>query len=95
LIPVIDIITQKAGRVIYNGFPTGVEVCHSMQHGGPFPSTTDGRSTSVGTAAIYRFLRPVSYQDIPDELLPAALQNSNPLSILRLIDGSWKTDLIP
>jgi NADP-dependent aldehyde dehydrogenase len=95
LIPIIDIITQKAGRVIYNGFPTGVEVCHSMQHGGPFPSTTDGRSTSVGTAAIYRFLRPVSYQDIPDELLPEALQNSNPLSILRLIDGSWKTDLIP
>ncbi|WP_214226288.1 aldehyde dehydrogenase (NADP(+)) [Pedobacter sp. B4-66] len=95
LIPIIDIITQKAGRVIYNGFPTGVEVCHSMQHGGPFPSTTDGRSTSVGTAAIYRFLRPVSYQDIPDELLPEALQNSNPLSILRLIDGAWKTDLIP
>jgi len=95
LIPIIDVITQKAGRVIYNGFPTGVEVCHSMQHGGPFPSTTDGRSTSVGTAAIYRFLRPVSYQDIPDELLPEALQNSNPLSILRLIDGSWKTDLIP
>lgn len=95
LVSVIDIITQKAGRVIYNGFPTGVEVCHSMQHGGPFPSTTDGRSTSVGTAAIYRFLRPVSYQDIPDKLLPEALQNGNPLSILRLIDGSWKTDLIP
>lgn len=95
LIPIIDIITQKAGRVIYNGFPTGVEVCHSMQHGGPFPSTTDGRSTSVGTAAIYRFLRPVAYQDIPDELLPSALQNGNPLSILRLVDGSWKTDIIP
>nr|WP_068887021.1 aldehyde dehydrogenase (NADP(+)) [Pedobacter panaciterrae] len=95
LIAIIDIITQKSGRVLYNGFPTGVEVCHSMQHGGPFPSTTDGRSTSVGTAAIYRFLRPVSYQDIPDELLPEALQNANPLNILRLIDGSWKTDLIP
>lgn len=91
LIPIIDIITQKAGRVIYNSFPTGVEVCHSMHHGGPFPSTTDQRSTSVGTAAIYRFLRPVSYQDIPDEILPEALKNSNPLNILRLVDGSWKT----
>jgi 2,5-dioxopentanoate dehydrogenase len=87
--PVIDIITQKAGRIIYGGYPTGVEVCHAMQHGGPFPATTDGRSTSVGTAAIYRFVRPVAYQDFPDHLLPAALQNGNPLNILRLIDGQW------
>jgi len=89
--PVIDIITQKAGRLIYGGYPTGVEVCHSMQHGGPFPSTTDGRSTSVGTAAIYRFVRPLSFQDFPDQLLPAALQNDNPLNTLRLVDGEWTT----
>ncbi len=87
--PVIDIITQKAGRIIYGGYPTGVEVCHAMQHGGPFPSTTDGRTTSVGTAAIYRFVRPVAYQDFPEHLLPAALQNSNPLKIVRLVDGEW------
>lgn len=89
LAPVVDIITQKAGRVIYGGYPTGVEVCHSMQHGGPFPSTTDGRSTSVGTAAIYRFVRPVAFQDFPDHLLPESLRNDNPLSILRLVDGEW------
>lgn len=90
--PIINIITQKAGRVIFGGFPTGVEVCHSMQHGGPFPSTTDGRSTSVGTAAIYRFLRPVAYQNFPDTLLPEALQNANPLGILRLVDAKWTTE---
>ena len=89
LLPVIDIITQKAGRVIYGGYPTGVEVCHSMQHGGPFPSTTDARSTSVGTAAIYRFVRPVAFQDFPDHLLPEALRNNNPLNILRLVDSEW------
>ncbi|HLG41297.1 MAG TPA: aldehyde dehydrogenase (NADP(+)) [Chitinophagaceae bacterium] len=89
VVPVVDIITQKAGRVIYGGYPTGVEVCHSMQHGGPFPSTTDGRSTSVGTAAIYRFVRPVTFQDFPDHLLPESLRNDNPLNILRLVDGEW------
>jgi 2,5-dioxopentanoate dehydrogenase len=88
-LPVIELIAQKAGRVIYGGYPTGVEVCHSMHHGGPMPSTTDGRFTSVGTAAIYRFVRPVAYQDFPDRFLPAALQNSNPLNILRLVDGEW------
>lgn len=92
--PIVNIIAQKAGRIIYGGFPTGVEVCHSMQHGGPFPSTTDGRSTSVGTAAIYRFLRPVAYQNFPDNLLPAALQSANPLNILRLINGKWSTEKI-
>ena len=89
---VTDIIIQKAGRIIYGGYPTGVEVCHSMQHGGPFPSTTDARSTSVGTAAIYRFVRPVAYQDFPDDLLPEALQKANPLSLLRLVDGGWTKD---
>jgi NADP-dependent aldehyde dehydrogenase len=89
--PVIDIIAQKAGRLIYGGYPTGVEVCHSMQHGGPFPSTTDGRSTSVGTGAIYRFVRPLTFQDFPDQFLPEPLQNENPLNILRLVDGEWTT----
>lgn len=74
----------KAGRVVFNGFPTGVEVCHSMVHGGPFPATSDGRSTSVGTQAIYRFTRPVAWQDCPDALLPAALQSGNPKKIDRL-----------
>jgi len=90
--PIIHIITQKAGRLIYGGFPTGVEVCHAMQHGGPFPSTTDGRVTSVGTAAIYRFIRPVAFQDFPDAVLPDALKRANPLKLLRLLDGNWSTD---
>lgn len=92
--PLIGIITNKCGRIIYGGYPTGVEVCHSMQHGGPFPATTDGRATSVGTAAIYRFVRPVAYQSFPDHLLPEALQNKNPLNILRLVDGTWTADAI-
>lgn len=92
--PVVSIITQKAGRVIYGGYPTGVEVCHSMQHGGPFPATTDGRSTSVGTAAIYRFVRPVAFQSFPDHLLPDALKNANPLNISRLVDGNWTTERV-
>jgi NADP-dependent aldehyde dehydrogenase len=90
--PIIDLIVQKSGRIIYGGYPTGVEVCHSMQHGGPFPATTDARSTSVGTAAIYRFVRPVAYQDFPDHLLPESLQQSNPLDILRLVNGNWTKD---
>ncbi len=94
LVSIVQIITEKAGRVIYGGYPTGVEVCHSMQHGGPFPATTDGRATSVGTAAIYRFVRPVAFQSFPDALLPEALQNSNPLHLLRLVNGNWTTDAI-
>ncbi len=86
---IIAIIAQKAGRLIYGGFPTGVEVCHSMQHGGPFPSTTDARSTSVGTAAVQRFVRPIAFQDFPNHLLPDALKNENPLDLLRLVDGEW------
>lgn len=70
----LEILADKAGRVIFNGFPTGVEVAHAMQHGGPYPATTDSRSTSVGTAAIDRFLRPVAYQDVPEALLPADLK---------------------
>ena len=92
LLPVVSIITQKAGRVIYGGYPTGVEVCHSMVHGGPFPSTSNAASTSVGTGAILRFVRPVAFQDFPDDLLPDALKKDNPLNILRLVDGKWTTD---
>lgn len=83
----LHILATKAGRVIVNGFPTGVEVCHAMQHGGPWPATSDARFTSVGSAALERFVRPVCYQDLPDALLPPALQNANPLGIERLIDG--------
>lgn len=89
---IVDTIAQKAGRIIYGGYPTGVEVCHSMQHGGPFPSTTDAKFTSVGTAAIDRFVRPVAYQDFPDALLPDPLKNTNPLGISRLVDGTWTVD---
>lgn len=93
--PIINIITQKAGRVIYGGYPTGVEVCPSQHHGGPFPSTSDARYTSVGTAAIYRFVRPVALQDFPQHLLPEALQNDNPLNILRLVNGEWTKQPLP
>lgn len=83
----VDILSQKAGRLIFNGYPTGVEVAHAMTHGGPFPATSDGRSTSVGTRAIERFLRPICYQNFPDAALPAELQEGNPLQIQRLVDG--------
>jgi NADP-dependent aldehyde dehydrogenase len=83
----VSILERKAGRLIVNGFPTGVEVCPSMQHGGPYPATTDSRSTSVGTAAIERFARPVAYQNFPQQLLPADLQDGNPRGIWRLVDG--------
>ena len=83
----VGILEQKAGRVIFNGFPTGVEVGHAMVHGGPFPATSDGRSTSVGTRAGLRFTRPVCYQDFLDSALPDELKDGNPLGIWRLIDG--------
>jgi NADP-dependent aldehyde dehydrogenase len=85
LLPTLE---RKAGRILVNGWPTGVEVTHAMVHGGPWPATTDGRSTSVGTAAIERFLRPVCYQDMPDSLLPQALQDANPWRVSRLVDGN-------
>ena len=87
----IDILEQKVGRLVINGFPTGVEVCNSMVHGGPFPSTSDSKTTSVGTAAIYRFIRPVSYQNLPQELLPAELKDKNVLNIYRIINGERST----
>jgi NADP-dependent aldehyde dehydrogenase len=80
-------VVSKAGRVVFNGFPTGVEVAHAMTHGGPYPATSDGRSTSVGTRAIERFLRPVSFQNFPAAALPPELQEENPLRLPRLVDG--------
>ncbi|MGF7111680.1 alpha-ketoglutaric semialdehyde dehydrogenase [Pseudomonas laurylsulfatiphila] len=81
------LLEQKVGRILLNGYPTGVEVCDSMVHGGPYPATSDARGTSVGTLAIDRFLRPVCFQNYPDSLLPDALKNGNPLRIQRLVDG--------
>jgi alpha-ketoglutaric semialdehyde dehydrogenase len=84
----VEILTRKAGRLIFNGFPTGVEVGHAMQHGGPYPASTDSRTTSVGTAAIPRFARPVCWQDFPQAALPAELRDANQRGIWRLVDGS-------
>ncbi len=83
----IERLEEKAGRLLVNGYPTGVEVSDAIVHGGPWPATSDARGTSVGTLAIDRFLRPVCYQNYPDELLPDALKNSNPLNLMRLVDG--------
>ena len=83
----VQLTAGRAGRVIMNGYPTGVEVSHAMVHGGPFPSTADGRSTSVGTRALYRFVRPVCYQGFADAALPPSLQNANPLGLWRLVNG--------
>ncbi|MBT1685970.1 aldehyde dehydrogenase (NADP(+)) [Dawidia soli] len=85
-------LQKQCGRMIFNGVPTGVEVCKAMQHGGPFPATTDARFTSVGTDALYRFVRPFCYQDAPEALLPAELRNANPLQILRCVNNRWTTD---
>ena len=83
----VAILETKVGRLVFNSFPTGVEVCHAMVHGGPYPSTSDGRSTSVGTRAIFRFTRAVCYQGFPDNELPQELQDANPLGIWRMVDG--------
>lgn len=90
----IDILVQKAGRLVVNGFPTGVEVSHAMVHGGPYPATSDSRFTSVGTQAILRFARPVCYQDFPQAALPDELKNENPLGIWRLVDGAFTRDAL-
>lgn len=89
-----DLLTTKVGRLVINGFPTGVEVTHAMVHGGPFPASTDSRFTSVGTAAIARFMRPVCYQNYPQGLLPDALKDHNPLGLMRLINGTKTRDPI-
>jgi NADP-dependent aldehyde dehydrogenase len=82
----IALLETKVGRIIFNGFGTGIEVCAAMHHGGPYPATTDGQFTSIGPAGIYRFARPVCYQDFPDPALPEALREGNPLGIWRLVD---------
>lgn len=86
---VVDALQSRVGRILFNGVPTGVEVCSSMVHGGPFPASTDSRFTSVGTSAIKRWVRPVSFQDWPNTFLPKALQNENPLGIVRLEEGRY------
>ena len=91
----IAILENKVGRLVFNGFPTGVEVTHAMVHGGPYPSTSDGRSTSVGTQAIFRFTRLVCYQGFPDGALPDELRNSNPLGLWRMLDGQMTRDPRP
>jgi len=88
----MEILERKVGRLVFNGFPTGVEVSHAIVHGGPFPATSDGRSTSVGSMAIGRFTRPVCYQDFPNQALPTELQNRNPLGIWRMVDGNITRD---
>lgn len=87
-------LEQKSGRVIFNGYPTGVEVCHAMTHGGPYPAASYAGMTSVGTRAIARFVRPVCYQDVPDALLPDALKNGNPLGVVRLLNGVLGRDTV-
>lgn len=84
LLPLLEL---KAGRILFNGWPTGVEVSHAMVHGGPFPATSDSRTTSVGARAIERFLRPVAYQDVPKALLPTAIADGNPEGLWRRVDG--------
>lgn len=87
-------LTDKAGRIVWNGYPTGVAVTWAMQHGGPYPATTSAGHTSVGATAIRRFLRPVAFQSAPDALLPEALRDTNPLGIQRLVDGRWTREAI-
>jgi alpha-ketoglutaric semialdehyde dehydrogenase len=83
----IEILRNKVGRIVFNGYPTGVEVCHAMIHGGPYPASANSSTTSVGTQAIYRFARPVCYQDFPSGALPDELKDENPLGIWRMVDG--------
>ena len=90
----VPLLQRKAGRLLVNGYSTGVEVCDAMVHGGPYPATSDARGTSVGTLAIDRFLRPVCYQDYPDALLPDALKNANPLGLQRLVDGQHSREAL-
>ena len=90
----LPLLEDKVGRILVNGYPTGVEVCEAMVHGGPYPATSDARGTSVGTLAIDRFLRPVCYQNHADSLLPPALQNANPLGLRRLVNGEWSDQAI-
>lgn len=87
----LDAIESRAGRIVFNGFPTGVEVCHAIVHGGPYPATSDSRTTSVGSRAVLRFMRPVCFQNAPESLLPPELRDSNPGGVPRLVDGRLET----
>ncbi|MEP3209801.1 MAG: aldehyde dehydrogenase (NADP(+)) [Maribacter sp.] len=91
---VITALQNRVGRIIFNGVPTGVEVCPSMQHGGPYPASTDSRFTAVGTQSIKRWVRPFSFQNWPDDLLPNELKNANPLAINRSVNGKLNSDAI-
>jgi NADP-dependent aldehyde dehydrogenase len=91
---VVDALHTKVGRLIHNGVPTGVEVCTSMLHGGPYPASTDSRFTAVGIHAVKRWVRPVSYQNWPNSLLPLALQNDNPLQIMRTVNNTLSKEKI-
>ena len=90
----VAILEQKVGRLIFNGYPTGVEVASAMVHGGPYPATSDSRYTSVGSRAILRFVRLRCYQNFPQEALPEALRDDNPLGIYRLVDGLLTRDAV-
>lgn len=83
----VNVLRRKVGRLIFNGYPVGLEICHSIHHGGPYPATTHSHFTSIGTRAMHRFVRPVCYQDWPDSHLPMELQNANPRGILRIVNG--------
>jgi NADP-dependent aldehyde dehydrogenase len=91
---IVQSLEEKVGRIVLNGYPTGVEVNNAIVHGGPYPATTDPGTTSVGSAAIRRWVRMIAYQDTPDALLPPALQNDNPLGIERIVDGVRTRDPI-
>jgi NADP-dependent aldehyde dehydrogenase len=88
--PLVRALEKKVGRIIFNGFPTGIEVCPSMHHGGPYPAASHSFFTSIGTASIYRFVRPVCYQGFPEEALPELLKDSNPRGAMRIVDGELK-----
>ncbi|MDH7448019.1 aldehyde dehydrogenase (NADP(+)) [Aquimarina sp. 2201CG14-23] len=92
--PIIEALQNRVGRIIFNGVPTGVEVCAAMLHGGPYPASTDSRFTAVGIHSIKRWVRPFSYQSWPNDLLPDALKNENSLGILRLVNGKQTQDKI-
>jgi len=91
----LPLLARKAGRIVLNGVPTGVEVTHAMHHGGPWPAASDPRATSIGTAAILRFVRPVCFQDVPDAALPEELRDRNPRGIWRLLDGNLSRQPLP
>ena len=93
-IELMDAIQNLCGRIILNGVPTGVEVCRSMMHGGPYPATTDARFTAVGADGIKRFARPIAYQNWNNDLLPDELKNENPLNIWRMINNEWTKNKI-